>query len=143
MSKERTSPRFVFLLNQAQKRLQRWIETRPGTWDGISAAQVGVLFLLASRNQTTIGEIAKALQVAPAATTNLSKRMEAAGLIERVADPDDARMTRLQLTQSGADASAQSKVVLGELNKRMSDGFTSEELAIVARWLTHVGDLSL
>lgn len=143
MNKEITSPRFVFLLNQAQRRLQRWTETRPGTWEGISTAQVGLLFLLASRNQATIGEIAQALQVAPAATTNLSKRMEASGLIERIADHEDGRVTRVKLTLSGEDASAQSRQMLKELNRRMSDGFSSEELATVARWLSHVGDLEL
>lgn len=136
-------PRFVFLLNLAQRRLQRWTETRPEAWDGISSAQVGLLFLLASRNQATIGEIAQALQVAPAAVTNLSKRMEAAGLIERVADSSDGRVTRLQLTKAGQDASARSSDVLQELNKQLSKGFTADELAVVARWLTHVGGLEL
>lgn len=143
MSKEVKSPRFVFLLNQAQRRLQRWTETRPGTWEGISTAQVGLLFLLASRNQATIGEIAQALQVAPAATTNLSKRMEASGLIERIADDDDRRVTRLRLTQLGENASEQSREMLSELNKQLSDGFSSHELAIVARWLSHVSNLDL
>jgi len=143
MSKEGQSPRFVFLLNQAQRRLQRWTETRPGTWEGISTAQVGLLFLLASRNQATIGEIAQALQVAPAATTNLSKRMEAAGLVERIADDGDRRVTRLRLTQAGELASGQSREMLKELNQRISDGFSSEDLAIVARWLSHVSDLDL
>ena len=143
MNKAAKAPRFVFLLNQAQRRLQRWTETRPGTWEGISTAQVGLLFLLASRNQATIGEIAQALQVAPAATTNLSKRMEASGLIERVADDADGRVTRLQLTPSGEAASAQSKEMLKDLNQRISEGFSSEELATVARWLTHVGELEL
>ena len=143
MSKETKSPRFVFLVNQAYRKLQRWTETRPGTWEGISTAQVGLLFLLASRNQATIGEIAQALQVAPAATTNLSKRMEASGLIERIADRDDGRITRLRLTQSGEDASTQSREMLKELNKRISDDFSSEELATVARWLSHVSDLEL
>lgn len=136
-------PRFVFLLNQAQRRLQRWTETRPEAWEGISSAQVGLLFLLASRNQATIGEIAQALQVAPAAVTNLSKRMEAAGLIERVADSSDGRVTRLQLTAAGQHASARSSDVLQELNKKLSKGFSADELAVVARWLAHVGALEL
>lgn len=143
MSKQIKPPRFVFLLNMAQRRLQRWTETRPGTWDGISTAQVGLLFFLASRNQASIGEIAQALQVAPAATTNLSKRMEAAGLIERIADADDGRMTRLRLTPAGERASIQSSAVLKELDQRLSDGFSSEELAVVARWLMHVSELDL
>ena len=143
MSKTVKSPCFVFLLNQAQRRLQRWTETRPGTWEGISTAQVGLLFVLASRNQATIGDIARALQVAPAATTNLSKRMEASGLVERIADHGDGRVTRLRLTPAGEKASGQSSEMLKALNERISDGFSSEELAIVARWLSHVSDLEL
>lgn len=143
MTKAWKPPRFVFLLNQAQRKLQRWTETRPEAWDGISSAQVALLFLLASRNQATIGEIAQELQVAPAAVTNLSKRMEAGGFIERVSDVNDGRMTRLQLTRSGERASAQSSEVLKELNKRLGDGFTRDELATVARWLTHVAELKL
>lgn len=143
MSKGAKSPRFVFLVNQAQRKLKRWTETRSGTWEGISTAQVGLLFLLASRNQVTIGEIAQALQVAPAATTNLSKRMEASGLIERITDHNDGRVTRLRLTQAGEDASAKSREMLKELNNRIIDGFSSEELATVARWLSHVSDLEL
>ena len=136
-------PRLVHLVNLAQRRLQRWTETRPGAWEGISSAQVALLFLLASRNQATIGEIAQALQVAPAAITNLSKRMEAGGLIERIADTNDGRMTRLQLTQSGERASVRSSEVLKELNQRLSEGFSGDELATVARWLTQVSDLKL
>jgi len=143
MSKEIKLPRYVFLLSQAQRRLRRWTETRPGTWEGISTAQVGLLFLLASRNEATIGEIAQALHAAPAATTNLSKRMEASGLIERIADHEDRRVTRLRLTQFGEDASVQSRDALNELNKRMSAGFSSEELTTVVRWLSHVSKLEL
>jgi hypothetical protein len=54
-------PRFVFLLNRAQRILQRWVETRPGAWEGVSSAQSGVLFILASRGSATIGEIAAEL----------------------------------------------------------------------------------
>jgi DNA-binding MarR family transcriptional regulator len=143
MSQEIKKPRFVFLINQAQRRLQRWTETRPGAWVGISSAQVALLFFLASRNQATIGEIAQALQVAPAAVTNLSKRMEAGGFVERAADPHDGRVTRLQLTHFGARASGQSKEVLRDLNQRLAEGFCSADLEVVARWLEHVSQLPL
>jgi DNA-binding MarR family transcriptional regulator len=135
-------PRFVFLLNRAQKVLQRWVETRPEAWDGISSAQVGLLFFLASRQDpATVGEIAKALQVAPAAVTNLSKRMQAADLIERVHDDADGRVTRVRLSARGQDASRQAKAVLQDLNARLTAGFARDELAIVARWLTQVAEL--
>ena len=128
-------PRFVQLLNRAQRALQRWIEARPESWEGISAAQVGLLFVLRARGDAAVGEIATELGVAPAAVTNLSKRMQAAGMVERVADARDARLTRLRMTGSGQEASTRAGEVLVELNARLSEGFTPEELQTVARWL--------
>jgi DNA-binding MarR family transcriptional regulator len=137
MTKPLTPPRFVFLVNRAQRAMMRWIESRPAAWEGASAAQAGLLFLLAGRDAASIGEIAAALEVAPAAVTNLSKRMEAASLVERIADEHDARMTRLRLTGAGSAASVQAKAVLAELNTKLCQGFSAEELQTVARWLDH------
>jgi DNA-binding MarR family transcriptional regulator len=136
-------PRFVQLLNRAQRALQRWIEARPESWEGISAAQVGLLFVLQSRQgePAAVGEIAAELGVAPAAVTNLSKRMQAAGMVERVADARDARLTRLQMTAAGADASARAGEVLVELNACLTEGFTPDELQTVARWLRQAAAL--
>ena len=130
-------PRFVFLVNRAQRAMMRWIEGRPQAWEGASAAQAALLFLLAGREAASVGEIAAALEVAPAAVTNLSKRMQAAGLVERVADEHDARLTRLRLTGEGRAAGAQAKLVLAQLNASLCQGFTLEELQTVARWLDH------
>lgn len=141
MSKGKSAPRFGFLLHRAQRALQRWTETRPDTWPGISSAQVGLLFYLESHPQAMIGEIAAALQVAPAAVTNLSKRMQEAGLIERVADAEDARITRLRLTAAGEDAHRHAHRLLGQMNAHLKAGFSEEELAIVARWLQHAATL--
>lgn len=128
-------PRFVQLLGRAQRGLQRWIEARPESWEGISAAQVGLLFVLKSRGDAAIGEIAAELGVAPAAVTNLSKRMQSGGLVERVADARDARLTRLRMTGEGLDASLRAARVLDELNARLGEGFTAAELQTVSRWL--------
>lgn len=133
--------RFVQLLNRAQRATQRWIEERPEAWEGISAAQVGLLFVLKSRGDAAIGEIAQDLGVAPAAVTNLSKRMQAAGLVERVADASDARLTRLQMTPTGLGAAELSRSALADLNGRLAAGFTQEELQTVARWLAQAAAL--
>jgi len=134
-------PRFVFLLNRAQRILQRWVETHPSGWDGISSAQAGVLFLLASRSSVTIGEVAAELKASPAAITNLSKRMQAAGLVERYADEMDARLTRLRATPAGEQAASSARTALAGLNARITRGFSDDELAVVARWLEQVAEL--
>lgn len=143
MSPGRSPPRFVFLLNHAQRAVQRWIETRPEAWDSISAAQVALLFYLRSNPEAAIGEIASALQVAPPAVTNLSKRMQTAELVERVGDRHDARMTRLRLTEKGEQASQQAHHALQDLNAHLKAGFTEDELAVVARWLAQAATLDV
>ena len=134
-------PRFVFLLNRAQRILQRWVETHSQGWDGISSAQAGVLFILAARGSATIGEIAAELKASAAAVTNLSKRMQAAGLVERLADEHDARLTRLRATPAGEQAAAGARTALAGLNERITRGFSDAELAVVARWLEQVARL--
>ena len=127
-----------------------WIVTAGGPligWKMIGVAFanpifLGLLFLLTSKDEASVGEIAEALRVAPAAVTNLSKRMQGAGLIERVADAADGRLTRLRLTSAGKAASTQSSVVLQSLNGQLTAGFSPEELAVVARWLDHAAKLS-
>lgn len=135
MSKQKPAPRFVFLLNRAQRAIARWVETRPDAWEGISTAQAALLFYLEAHADATIGELAGVLTVAPAAVTNLSKRMQASGLIARVGDERDGRMTRLQLTEAGREASGHARRVLQGLNAQLSAGFTDAELLVVARWL--------
>ena len=133
-----SQPRFVFLLNHAHKALQRWIQKQPAAWTDISAAQVGMLFLIRSQGSVTVGEAASALQVAPAAITGLSKRMQAAGLIQRLVDDVDTRKICLTLTPAGKQASVQAKATLQTLNQQLSNGFSEEELNVVARWLNQV-----
>ncbi|MCX5463014.1 MarR family winged helix-turn-helix transcriptional regulator [Alcaligenes parafaecalis] len=140
MSKQ-SQPRFVFLLNHAHKALQRWIQKQPSAWTDISAAQVGMLFLIRSKGSVTVGEAASALQVAPAAITGLSKRMQAAGLIQRLTDDIDTRKICLTLTPAGEEASIKAKSTLQDLNQQLSDGFTEDELKVVARWLGQVVNL--
>ena len=134
-------PRFVYLVNRAQKAIARWIEGRPDAWDGISGAQAGLLFVLAARDEAAIGEIAAELKASPAAVTNLSKRMQAAGLAERFADETDARLTRLRATPAGEQATASARTALAGLNERLTRGFSDAELATVARWLEQVAEL--
>lgn len=138
---QKSQPRFVFLLNHAHKALQRWIQKQPSAWTDISAAQVGMLFLIRSQGSVTVGEAASALQVAPAAITGLSKRMQAAGLIQRLTDDVDTRKICLTLTPTGEDASIKAKATLQDLNQQLSDGFTEDELKVVARWLSQVVSL--
>ena len=131
----RREHRLVFLLNVAQRRMQRWMAARPLA-SGVTAAQSGLLFILGQRDGVLMGEAGAALDLGPAGISGLVDRMTAASLIRRRADPDDGRAWRLWLTPAGRAAMAQSKAGLVEVNARLTDGFTEAEIDVVARWLT-------
>jgi DNA-binding MarR family transcriptional regulator len=127
--------RLVFLLNVAQRRLQRWMAART-QGSGVTAAQFGLLFVLGKRDGVLMGEAGAALDLGPPGISGLVDRMTAAELIERRADPDDGRAWRLWLTPAGRAALVQSKAGLSEVNARLTEGFSRAEIDIIARWLT-------
>ena len=132
---QRREHRLVFLLNVAQRRLQRWMAARAQA-SGVTAAQSGLLFILGQRDGVLMGEAGAALDLGPPGISGLVDRMTAASLIRRRADPDDGRAWRLWLTAAGRAAMAQSKAGLTEVNARLTEGFTDAEIDVVARWLT-------
>jgi DNA-binding MarR family transcriptional regulator len=130
----RREHRLVFLLNVAQRRLQRWIAAQ-NQQSGVTAVQSGLLFVLGLRDGVLMGEAGAALDLGPPGISGLVDRMTAANLIRRRADPDDGRAWRLWLTPAGRAALAQSKAGLAEINARLTDGFSEAEIDVVARWL--------
>jgi DNA-binding MarR family transcriptional regulator len=97
---------------------QRLLELRTGLrrflrWSEQLAASVGLTpmqhqLLLAVRGNTdprgpAISDIAHSLLVRHHSVVELVDRAVVAGLVERVADADDARVVRLRLTPSGSE----------------------------------------
>jgi DNA-binding MarR family transcriptional regulator len=132
-------PRLAFLLTTAERGLRRWVDARAGD-DGIGAAGAGVLFHLASNEHALVGDVTAALHASPSGMSGLLGRLTAAGLVRKSADPDDGRAVRLSLTEQGRRSLGPAHEVLAELNGHLTDGFTSDELRVVGRWLTHVSD---
>lgn len=129
--------RLIYLLNVAQRRLQRFVaaQTKAG---GVTSAQSGLLFVLGKRDGVLMGEAGAALDLGPPGISGLAERMVEAGLIEKRADPDDGRASRLWLTAPGRKALARTKTGIAELNARLIEGFSDAEIDIVSRWLTSV-----
>lgn len=128
--------RLIFLLNVAQRRLQRWMEQQMVAEKGLTSAQSGVLFYLGRHDGALIGEVAEALDLVPSAMTGLADRMERAGLVQRKPDGDDGRSSRVYLTPTGADVRKRAVARTQVLNSKMMEGFSDKEIDIVARWLT-------
>jgi DNA-binding MarR family transcriptional regulator len=122
-------------LNVGQRRLQRWSQARAAR-GGVTAAQSGLLFFLGTHNGALMSEAAAALDLGAPGMSGLADRTEKAGLIERRADENDGRVSRLWLTEAGCSARQRAKTGMKDLNARLTEGFTDAEIDVVARWLT-------
>ena len=128
--------RLIYLLNVAQRRLQRWMATQPES--EVTPAQAGLLFILGKQDGVLMGEAGAALDLGPAGISGLVDRMGAARLVERRADREDGRAWRVWLTPKGRTALTRAKAAAAEVNAALMEGFTSAEIDVVARWLTSI-----
>jgi DNA-binding MarR family transcriptional regulator len=78
---------------------------------GLALGDFYALRLLHDLGPMPIGRLGTALQLRPSSTTNLADRLEGAGLIERCAEPTDRRVTVLRLTERGAEALSDRRLV--------------------------------
>jgi len=131
--------RFIFLLNVAQRRVQRVVAAQSPKGRA-TAAQSGLLFVLGRRDGVLMGEAGAALDLGMPGVSGLVERAVEAGLIEKRADPDDGRAWRLWLTAAGRRALTRAKASAAELNARLTEGFSEAEIDVVARWLVSVQD---
>ena len=130
-------PRFIFLLNVAQRRVQAAIS---GDVDGKTAARAGLLMTLkADGGGMPMKEVGARLDLGASSLSGLLDRMARDGLVERRPDPADKRAWDIALTEAGKMKRAEAVRSARLLNDRLCEGFDEAELAIVARWLEAVG----
>nr|WP_284271444.1 MarR family winged helix-turn-helix transcriptional regulator [Bradyrhizobium iriomotense] len=128
--------RLIYLLNVAQRRLQRYMAAQPES--EVTPSQAGLLFILGRQDGVLMGEAGAALDLGPAGISGLVDRMAAARLVERRADREDGRAWRVWLTPKGRAVEVRAKAAATEINAALTEGFSSAEIDIVARWLTSI-----
>lgn len=130
-------PRLIFLLTTAQRRLEAWIERDT---QGMTAARVGLLLALPPEGGMSMSSLARALELGAPALTGLVDRMSKAGLVRRIPDPEDGRSSLVELLDQGRSLRQQTILRTQGLNDQLREGFTDQEIAVVARWLEMVRD---
>jgi DNA-binding MarR family transcriptional regulator len=68
---------------------------------GLPAPQLSALSVIVFAGPVTLGALASAEQVRPPTITRLVDKLEAAGLVDRVPDPVDRRISRVEATAKG------------------------------------------
>lgn len=101
---------------------------------GISAQQAQLLCAADWKNPA-LGELADTLHCDKTNVTGLVDRVEKQGLVTRVADPDDRRITRLELTKKGR---AKVNHFHKELNRRLTN--IDSKLKVDAKTITAIAE---
>ena len=87
-----------------------------------------MLDLLASEKDVTAGRIAEVLDIKPSSVTQMIKKLEMAGIVDRIKSERDARVTYVNLTSVGQEMYAAREKMSGGLNSELFKGFSQEEL---------------
>lgn len=123
-----------YLLRRAQHAWQRALDEalRPL---GITAAGFGVLRLIGQTPDSSGAALAATSMYSPQATQQILVTLEAAGLVERHADPSDARRRLTCLTARGTETLTQAYEHASALESRMTSGLTQPEHHQFRTWL--------
>lgn len=112
-------------------RLARKQRQQAGT--GLTPSLQSALAMIDVRGPLTLGELAAVEQISPPTITRIVSKLEEIGLVTRAADPDDGRITRVDVTADGhqqlADSRGRRDVWLSE---RLDDLAPDDLAALVA-----------
>ena len=120
---------FTFSILHAAKAIEDRIEGALGTV-GLSMAKHSALSRLEeAREPMSLSELAEKLSCVRSNITQLIDRLEADGLVRRVADPDDRRSVRAELTELGREKQAAGAEELAKVQQALSSQVGPADLA--------------
>ena len=103
---------------------------------GMTRAQWVILAWLELEPGLSQNELAGHVEVEPITVARLIDRLEARGLVERRADPNDRRIKRLHLTAAAAPVLEQIHIYRGELGARIEGALGAGRLGELTASLT-------
>ncbi|MEM8930766.1 MAG: MarR family transcriptional regulator [Acidobacteriota bacterium] len=134
-------PRLFLLLSRAHHAVKQRLEQETKSAVGLTRLELAALWALHSEPGLGVQALARELYVDHAVVSRLSKQLFRKGVARRVADPNDRRRAPIELTDEGEAKAAIGLRMLDRANARIAEGFTDEEIAVVARFLKHLIDL--
>ncbi len=95
--------------------------------NGLYFGQPPILEYVTNHNQCTQREVADFMKVSPASIATSVKRMQKAGLLEKMADDSDLRYNRLKITEKGKELTNKCRKDFDKVDAQMFSGFSNEE----------------
>ncbi len=121
-----TEPSVGLLMKQVMVSIVAQVDQRLDV-HGLTSAQWGPLLHLSKTGPSTVLELARWVNVDPAAMTRLLDRLEKKQLCRRARDPVDRRVVRVQITPEGEAAIAGVPAALSEVMNAHLAGFSRDE----------------
>ena len=129
----------VSRVSRAQRLGQRWLEPRLAAL-GITFAEMRITGLLLGEDEgVTQKDLADRLGVRPATLSTALSTLEAKGVVERVADPADARIKRVRVAKRPSEL-GRVRAILDALEARAVDGIGARDLKTAQRVLRRVAE---
>lgn len=94
---------------------------------GVFRSQHRILMYLSKHPLAAQNEIAKAMDISPAAVATSLKKLEKGGYIEKAINREDNRFYQVDITQKGMDVVKQSFEIFHTVDAQMFDGFSDDE----------------
>ena len=107
---------------------------------GVGEGQPKILFTLRDEDGVSQAELARQCHLEPATVTATLGRMEKAALIERRADKQDLRVTRVFLTDAGRELTTTLDRLNEEIGAECFAGFSDEERQQMAQFYDRMRD---
>ncbi len=98
------------------------------------------LLLLSKEDGVTAGRISEYLDIKPSSVTQIIKKLEAAGTVERVKSEEDARVTFVRLTDTGSRSIKDRGDFSSGLRDELFKGFEDEELEKLEEYLSRIAE---
>ncbi len=100
---------------------------------GLSAPRLSALSVVVFGGPLTLGQLARAEQVRPPTMTRIVTGLEKVGLVKRIGDSRDHRVTKIQATQKGQRVLAAGRARRVKVLTEAVNALASGELAELAR----------
>lgn len=106
--------------------------------EGLTLPQMLVLRRVKEKGEVALGEIAADLHLAPSTLSDIIKRLEREGLVEKISDPRDMRVMRLRVLAKGEELLARTCSIYDRHLRNIFAHFEESEVEALSRSLARL-----
>ncbi len=107
---------------------------------GLHRSQHHMVMAISKNCNLSQNDLAKCMDISPAAVAVALKKLETQGFIEREAKADDNRTNSLSVTQKGAEVLEKTKEIFDEIDGITFKNFTDAEIDEFMAYLSKISD---